>query len=134
MKKKVAKGLNIENPRTLKLYFSPKIRKKGNPDCPAVSSNNYYSSNISKYTDQHLQTIVKEISLHVRDTKFIEKLNQVEEIPHGNLIGTLDVKSLYTNIPNNNRIKAVKWFILSTHIKPFPQSSHNFSKFEFNHE
>ena len=75
MKEKVAKGLNIENPRIPKLYFSPKIHKKGNPDCPAVSS---------KYTDQHLQTIVKEIPLHVRDTKFIEKLNQVEQIADGN--------------------------------------------------
>ena len=51
MKEKVAKGLNIENPRIPKLYFSPKIHEKGNPDCPAVSSNNCHSSNISKYTD-----------------------------------------------------------------------------------
>ena len=39
---------------------------------------------------------------------FIQKFNQVEEVPENSLLVTLDVKSLYTNIPNNEGIKAVK--------------------------
>ena len=47
--------------------------------------------------------------LYVKDTKdFIQKLKQIEEIPENSLLVTLDVKSLYTNIPDNGGIKAVK--------------------------
>ena len=37
-----------------------------------------------------------------------EKLNRIEEVPEDSLLVSLDVKSLYTNIPNNEGIKAVK--------------------------
>ena len=40
--------------------------------------------------------------------KILLKNNQIEEIPECSLLVTLDVKSLYTNIPNNEVIKAVK--------------------------
>ena len=61
------------------------------------------------YVDCHLQTIVKEMQSYARDTKdFLQKLNQIEEITEYGLIVTLDVKSLHTNIPKNEGIKAVK--------------------------
>ena len=107
MKEKVAEGLKTENPRTPNLR--PKIHKKGNPGRPAASLVNCHTSNISKCVDYHLQPIVKEIPPYVKDTKyFIQKLNQVEEIPEDNLCVTLDVKSLNTNIPNKEGIKVVK--------------------------
>ena len=37
-----------------------------------------------------------------------EKLNRIEEVPEDSLLVSLDVKYLYTNIPNNEGIKAVK--------------------------
>ena len=50
-----------------------------------------------------------EIPSYVKDTKdFIKKLNQIEEVPKENLLFTLHVIYLYTNIPNNEGIKAVK--------------------------
>ena len=39
---------------------------------------------------------------------FIQKLNQIEEVPEDSLLVPLYVKSLYTNIPNNEGIKSVK--------------------------
>ena len=48
MKEKVAEGLKTEHQNS---NFQPKIHKKGNSGCPVVSSVNYHSSNISKYTD-----------------------------------------------------------------------------------
>ena len=57
----------------------------------------------------HLQPIVKEILSYVKDTRyFIQKLNQIEEVPEDSLLVPLYVKSLYTNIPNNEGIKSVK--------------------------
>ena len=70
---------------------------------------NCHTANISKYVDYHLQPIVKEIPSYVKDTQdFLKKLEKVKDIPQESLLVTLDIKSLYTNIPNNEGIKAVK--------------------------
>ena len=70
---------------------------------------NCHNANISKYVDYHLQPIVKEIPSYVKDTQnFFEKLEKVKDIPQESLLVTLHVKSLRTNIPNNEAIKAVK--------------------------
>ena len=109
MKEKVAEGLKTENPRIPKFYLRTKAHKRGNCGYPVVNSVNCHNSNISKCVDYHLQPIVKEIPLYVKGTKdFIQKLNQIEEVPESSLLVTLDVKSSYNNIPNNEGIKAVK--------------------------
>ena len=108
---KVAEGLKRNDPKTPKFYLRLKIHKRGNPGRPVVSSVNCHTANISKYIDYHLQPIVKEISLYVKDTQdFLKKLEseKVKDIHLESLPVTLDVKSLYTNITNNEGIKAVK--------------------------
>ena len=106
---KVAEGLKRNDPKTPKFYLRPKIHKEGNPGRPAVSSVNCHTANISKYVDYHLQPIVTEIPSYVKDTQdFLRKFEKVKDIPQEILLVTLDVKSLYTNIPNNEGIKAIK--------------------------
>ena len=60
---------------------------------------------------------IEEISLYVKEAKdqriegtkdFIQKLHQIEEITKDSSLVTLDVKSLHTNIRNNEGIKTVK--------------------------
>ena len=105
----IAKGLQVGQPNTPKFYTRPKIHKTGNPGRPVVSSVNCHTYTISKYVDFHLQPIVKNIPSYVRDTTdFLQKLDKVKNIPNDCLLVTLDVKSLYTNIPNNEGIKAVR--------------------------
>ena len=41
-------------------------------------------------------------------TDFIREINNMEKIPDNNILVALDVRFLYTNIPNKNRIKVVK--------------------------
>lgn len=41
-------------------------------------------------------------------TDFIRETNNMEKIPDNNILVALDVRFLYTNIPNKNRIEAVK--------------------------
>ena len=95
--------------KTPKFHSRVKAHKKGNPGPSVVNSVNFHMSNISKYVDYYLQPIVEEIPWYVKNTKeFIQKLNQIEKIPEDNLLVTLYVKSLYTSIPNNKRIKAIK--------------------------
>ena len=92
-----------------KFYTRPKIHKTGNPGRPVVSSVSCHTSTISKYVDFHLQPIVKNIPSYVRDTTdFLQKLDKVKNVPNDCLLVTLDVESLYTNIPNNEGIKAVR--------------------------
>ena len=103
--RKGCQRIKDRKPENTKILFTT---KKENLGCPVVSSVNCHTSNISKYVDYHLQPIVKEIPSHVKDAKdFIQELNQIEQTPEDNLLDTFDVKSLHTNIPNNEGIKAV---------------------------
>ena len=105
----ITKGLQVEQPENAKFFTRQKIRKTGNPGRLVVSSVNCHTYTISKYVDFHLQPIVKNIPSYVRDTTdFLKKPDKVKNIPSNCLLVTLDVKSLYTNIPNNEGIKAVR--------------------------
>ena len=74
-----------------------------------ISSINCHTSKISEYVDYHLQPIVKEIPSYVQDTTdFLRKINQINFVPDNSYLFSLDVKSLYTNIPNAEGIKSVK--------------------------
>ena len=108
---KVSEGLKRNGPRTLNFYLRPKIHKEGNSDHLVVSSVNCHTANISNYVDYHLQPIVKEIPSNVKDTQdILKKLEKVKDIPPESFLVTLNVKSLYTNISNNESIKSVKEF------------------------
>ena len=106
---KVAEGMKRNDLKTPKVYLRPTLHKEGNPGRPVVSSVSCHSANIPKYVDYHLQPIVKEIPSYVKDTQdFLKKLEKLKDIPQESLLVTLDGKSLSTNIPNNESIKAVK--------------------------
>ena len=106
---KGAEHLKRNDPKTPKFYLRPKIHKEGNPGRPIVSSVNCHTANIWKYVDYHTQPIVQEILSYVKNTQdFLKILEKVKDIPQESLLVTLDVKSLYANIPNNEGIKAIK--------------------------
>ena len=87
----------------------PKIHKNSPPDRPVVSSANCHTTKISKYIDHVLQPHVKEFRSYVKvSTVFIRKISILEKIPENSIFVTMEVRSLYTNIPNNEGIKAVE--------------------------
>ena len=63
--------------------------------------------------DYHLQPLVKSLTSYVKDTT--DFLNQIKDasknLPVNSILVTMDVKSLYTNIPNKEGIDAVRSFI-----------------------
>ena len=78
---KIADRLRMPDPRTPHFYITPKIHKPGNPSCPVVSSVNCHPANISKYTDYHLQFVVKQTPFYIKDTNdFISKINDFGNI------------------------------------------------------
>ena len=88
--------------------MQPKIHKEGNPCRPVISSVNCHTTKILQYTDHHLQPHVQELGSYVKDsTDFIKKISTIDKVPQKSFLVTMDVRSLYTNIPNNEEIKAV---------------------------
>ena len=95
LSKKTAKGLKVINPKTPKFYITPKIHKEINPERPPINSVNCHTSEILRFVDHYLQPLVRVIPPYIK----------VRENP---FLVTMDVEALYTNIPNNEGIAAVK--------------------------
>ena len=91
--------LEVQPSETSNIYSRPKKRKIENPERPVVSSINCDNNTTSKYFDFYLQPIVRNTPSYVR--YFLKKLDKVKNIPNDSLLVTLDVKSLCTNIPDN---------------------------------
>ena len=75
---KSADGLKITNPNTPKFYISPKIHKTNNPGRIVINSIECHTSEILRFFDHHLQPVVKQIPLYIKDTNhFINKVQQL---------------------------------------------------------
>ena len=71
------------------------------PGRPIVSGNGCPTERISQFVDLFVQPCVKKIDSYIKDTTdFLLMLQQLGPLPPGCLLVTLDVASLYTNIPN----------------------------------
>ena len=96
------------NLKTSKLYITPKIHKENNPGRPVVDSINSHTSEISRFVDHYHQPVVKEIPLYIKNTNdFVTKINNLT-FPKDLMLVNMDVKSLYTSIPNHEGAASVK--------------------------
>ena len=113
LESKLAEGLKTLEPRTPQFYLLPKIHKDNIPGRPVVISINSHTTKISEFVDYHLQPFAKSLKSYVQDTTdFINKIETVSKnLPQKAILVTMDVKSLYTNIPNCKGITAVKSFL-----------------------
>ena len=103
--------LHIDKERTSLFYMLPKIhkRKENPPGRPIVSGNGCPTERISQLVDYFLQPTVKALPSYVRDTThFLSRLNDLGDLPENCVLATLDVASLYTNIPNDIGIQAAR--------------------------
>ena len=101
--------LRPRNVRTSRFYILPKIHKKDIPGRPIVSSCGAPTENISLFVDYHLRPLVKKIPSYIKDTNdFLVKLNDTQNLPSECLLVTLDVSSLYTNIPQEEGMEACR--------------------------
>ena len=97
--------LNPTGTREGKFYLLPKIHKKGIPGRPICSSINHPTANISKFVDAHIKEYVPKTASYIKDTQnFIKKITELGPLPEGSILATLDVTSLYTNIPNQGLV------------------------------
>ena len=93
-------------------YIIPKIHKTGNPGRPIVSSNSHPTERISQFVDYYINPLVSTLDSHIKDTTdFLNKLSNLGNLPNNAILVTLDVSSLYTNIPHNQEIDACRHFL-----------------------
>ena len=101
--------LAYKKPKTSRFYMLPKIHKGTlpPPGRPIVSANSSPTERISQFVDFFLNPLVPTIPSYIRDTThFLKTLRDLGQVPPNSLLVTLDVSSLYTNIPNNEGIHA----------------------------
>ena len=92
--------------RTPKFYMLPKIHKEGMPGHTVVSSVSIPTEKISAFVDKFLKPMVQELPSYIKDTiHFLQKIDKVGEISKDTYMVTLHVKSLYTNIDNEEGLR-----------------------------
>ena len=110
--KKVKNFLVPNHPRAARFYLLPKIHKPGNPGRPIVASNGATTENISRFTDHFLRSSVLQLPSYIRDTTDLKnKLRGLPRLPSGCLLVTLDVSTLYTNIPHEEGTTACEEYL-----------------------
>ena len=90
-------------PRTPIFYLLPKIHKPGNPGRPIISGCDSPTDRLSSFVDFHLKPLCSSLPSYIKDTNhFLQTIFNLETpLPPNTIIATIDVKSLYTNIPHN---------------------------------
>ena len=107
----VQKYLMHDTYRTPQLYLLPKIHKGKNPPPgrPIISANGCPTENISQFVDFFLNPTCTTLPSFVKDTTdFLRLINNLGTLPDNCLLVTMDVSSLYTNIPNNEGLTAAR--------------------------
>ena len=101
-------ALTTHYPRLPCLYLLPKIHKTEVPGRPIVSATQGPTDYISAFIDFHIKPLVKSIPSYIRDTTdFLNKINSIS-IGLDDFLVTMDVSSLYTNIPHHDGIAAIR--------------------------
>ena len=94
------------NPRPAQLYFLKKIHKPTLDVRPIVSSVNSATENLAEFLDIFLQPIMRKLPAYIKDTtELLQEVKKIKIQPNDWLV-TVDVKSLYTNIDNEDGIRA----------------------------
>ena len=89
-------------------HVLPKIHKTNNLGRPVTSSINCHTSRVLEFVDYYLQPEVKKLRSYVKNTAdFIKKIEAIDHVSDDSYLVSLDVRSLYTNIPHKEGIDAV---------------------------
>lgn len=114
--RKEAIFLTPEAAKTLVIYFVPKIHKSQTnpPGRPIISGIDSLFMWLWSYIDGYLQPLVKEGKSYLKDSRqLIDELRNFE-IEENDILVTIDVNSLYTNIVQVGQNKKCRMGITQT--------------------
>lgn len=106
-----------DEPQCPDFYLLPKIHKSYSlpdqlpPGRPIVASFGCVTERISAYVDYYLQPIVQSQSSFIKDTQHFLSVLRETRVPAGAILVTIDVNSLYTEIPHNEGLAALTRFL-----------------------
>ena len=116
-----AKNLVVTTLHTSRFYLLPKIHKPNNPGRPIVSACSWPTENISAYLNEVLAPFAKSLPTYVKDTNhalhIFDSFRFDTATPGNHFLFTMDVKSLYTVIPNDCGLQALAYFLDKRDIK-----------------
>ena len=105
-----------DNPRTSNFYTLPKIYKKNNPGRPIVNSIGSITERLSEYVDENIKSLAKLVPLYIKDTThFITLINDIT-VEEKDLLVTIDVSSLYTNIIHEEGLEGMRSWMIENNI------------------
>ena len=105
-----------------RFYTLPKIHKPGTPPPgrPIVSGNGTVTEVASNFIDYFLNPLVPSLSSYIQDTTHFLRLIEQYRLPPNSIIGTLDVESLYTNIPHDEGLESCEFHLNKRENKKIP--------------
>ena len=107
--KETHRYLTPHDPKAGRFYILPKVHKPGNPGRPIVSANGHPTEKISEFVSYHLNPLVQTLPSYIKNTThLLNKLKDINTLPSSAILVTLNVSSLYTNIPTNEGIDACR--------------------------
>lgn len=122
----MARYLNHSDPdkvRTQQMYFIKKLHKGQHEVRPIVSGTGGPTEKLSSFVDHWLKPLVPTISSYVRDSTHFINMLEGHKFYRKCILVTIDVKSLYLNIPHDEGIDAASARLHnSSRSIPFPRS------------
>ena len=97
--KQTTEWLTTENALAPKIYGLVKLHKPGNPLRPIVSCIDSPFYKMSKFLSDTLSKVVGKTKSFIRDSFHFRNFIKHQRIPQNYMLASLDVISLYTNIP-----------------------------------
>ena len=120
-----ARNVIITTPRTSQIYFLPKIHKANNPRRPIVSACSCPTELISSFLDKKMAPFVPSLPTYIKDTNHALKIfDQFNFSAESKLLFTMDIKSLYTVIPNDEGLRALRHISLTAALSKYPVPKH----------
>ncbi len=96
------------------IYTLPKVHKSltDPPGRPIVAQTDSLLSPLSNYVDFFIKPFVQTLPAYIKDsTDFINKMSCINDLPENVLLLTLDITSLYTNIPHEGGLEALSFYL-----------------------
>ena len=93
--------ISLKQPRIPEFYTLTKIHKKTPVSRPIVFGSSGPTERTSRLVDSVLQSIAIEQESYIKDTTDFINFIENTQIPDNAVLATLDVSSLYTNIPED---------------------------------
>lgn len=107
--------------RTSRFYVLPKILKTKNPGLPIVTACSCPTEDISTFVDEVMSPLVRGLPTYVKDTNhdlhIFDSFRFDTTDPGQPFLITMDVKSLYTVIPNDCGLQALTYFLETRNVK-----------------